>query len=99
MFTYRDLIRTYSRNVAGALYDVDLTPRQRRLVNVLLNLASNAGQASVIYPPSDSTRDATVKHLGDILWEARPLVEAVLPRGSNDLDIAIERAIQSIRNI
>lgn len=99
--TYRELIRTYSHGVADGWSDTDLSPRQRRLTHVLLNLASNANAAGCDYPPTTAEREATIKHLGLILWDARPLVVAALNQRAipDDMDIATERAIEAIRNI
>ena len=59
-YDYQTLIRKYSEDVAAGYADTDLEPRQRRLVAIMLNLASNhAGYAP--YPPSADDRDHTVK--------------------------------------
>jgi hypothetical protein len=100
IYTYRDLIRVYAKGVRGGTNDADLLPKQRRLVEVMLNLASNAPFAGVIYPPTDGTRDEAVKHLGNIAWDARALVDAVLPVGKVDtFGVSMERAITILRNI
>jgi hypothetical protein len=99
MYTYQDLIRIYSKSVADGVSDTDLSPRERKLTAVLLNLASNTGHANTAYPPTDAVRDAVVKSLGSILWDARPLVEAAAPMLGDSLDKAITRAIESLRNI
>ena len=98
MTTYLDVLRSYSRTVDTGHSDTDLTGRERRLVAVLLNLASNAG--CVVYPPTDQTRADVAKYLGDIVWNARPLVEACGPRALADsFERAHERAVEIIRNV
>jgi hypothetical protein len=99
MYSYQELIRIYSKSVADGTSDTDLSPKERRLTSVLLNLASNHGMASVAYPPTDKTRDDVVRELGKILWDARPLVEAAAPMLGDSFDKAITRAIESLRNI
>ena len=99
MLTYQTVIRTYSASMASGHADVDLTPRQRRLTHVLLNLASNAGWACVVYPPTDETRAGVRKALGAIVWDARPLVDAAIGRPSDrDFDIALGRALEVLTN-
>ena len=95
--TYRDIIRRYSDLVEKGHADTDLLPRQRRLVVVMLNLASSAGMAAVYYPPTDQTRDEVAHHLGDILWDARPLMRATSTTVDADLDVAAERAVAILR--
>jgi len=97
--SYRDIIRSYSASVERGAFDADLNPRERRLCTVMLNLASNAGMAVVVYPPTDGTREAAVKHLADIIWDARPLVDAVSPASSTAFEVAIERALTILRGI
>ena len=99
MYTYRDLIRKYSADVAHGSADTDLTPRERRLASVLLNLASYAPIASFYYPPTDSTRDLVAQHLAEIIWSARPLVDAVSPASGDAFERAHERALQVLRGI
>ena len=98
-YTYQDLIRKYSADVAKGTFDTDLTPRERRLTAVLLNLASNAPIAQVYYPPIDSTRDIVVQHMADIVWQARPIVEAVSPAYMTQFECAVDRAISILRGI
>jgi hypothetical protein len=98
-YTYRDLIRKYSADVAGGSADVDLDPRERRLCAVMLNLASNAGWAAVAYPPTDGTRDAVVAHLAEIVWDARPLVDAVSPASADAFTVALDRALTILRGM
>ena len=95
--TYQALIRTYAHGVAGGTSDTDLNPRERRLCEVMLNLASNAGYAGVCYPPTDGTRDDTVKYLGEILWNARPLVLACSPASATAYESAVERTVEILR--
>lgn len=97
--TYRDIVRTYSDNVDKGYADTDLTPRERRLVRTMLNIASNAGMASVHYPPTDYTRDDVCQYLGNVLWESRALVQAVSPASADAFESAAERAIAIIRNV
>ena len=101
MYSYRDLIRKYSADVSQGYADDDLTPRQRRMVAILLNLASNAHWADVPYPPKDDERDATRKYLGQIVWDsgASALVRATSPRASDDFSIALDRALTILTNI
>lgn len=99
MTTYQNIIRSYSSTVASGHSDADLWPRQRRLTVALLNAASNAGRASVAYPPTDQTRDDVVKYLSDILWQSRHLVTATAPNAGDDLEVAIARAIAVLRGI
>lgn len=99
--TYRDLIHTYSENVSRGLADTDLSPRQRRLVTVMLNLASNTGSASVYYPPTQETRRAVVHHLLDQLHPGRFLALAMSsgPKAQADFEAAHERAIAILRGM
>ena len=99
MYTYQDLIRKYSADVAAGHADTDLNPRERRLAVVMLNLASNAGRAAVYYPPTDGTRDETVAYLAEIVWQARPLVDAVSPASGEAFEHAHARAIECLRSI
>jgi hypothetical protein len=96
---YRDIIRSYSRTVSTGHSDTDLTPRQRRLVHVLLNLASN--DATAPYPPTDTDRVRAVKRLGEIMWDARPLLDALAPGKSaqDDVQVALDRAIEVLRSV
>jgi hypothetical protein len=95
--TYRDLIRRYSDGVASGHFDLDITSKRvRRYVSILLNLASNDGMASVIYPPSDDTRERVCRAMGNVLWDARALLTAA---ESTDVDAAAERASQILRGI
>lgn len=102
-FTYRDLIRSYSANVANGASDGDLNPRERRLTSLLLNLASNDDRAACDYPPSGVVRDAVVRHLSDVLWDAGAvaLLTAVSPSSvtSDAYSAALERAITILRNL
>ena len=99
LMTYQTLIRAYSDNVSKSLADTDLTPRQRSLTATMLNLASNAGYAQCYYPPTDRTRDDVVKHLSDVMWDARWLALAVSKSADADITVAHERAIEILRNI
>lgn len=95
--TYGDIIRRYSDEVAKGWADADLNPRQRRLVVTMLNLASN-GATHISYSSlRDDDRDAAVKRLGDILWDAHWLVVAASPRVGDDMDAARERAVAILR--
>lgn len=100
-YTYRDLIRKYSDDVDKGYADADLTPRQRRLVVVMLNTASN--DAFGYYPPDEADRDAAVKRLNDILWDARPLMYALFERNTGlvdrDISIAAIRTNEILRNM
>lgn len=95
--TYRDCIRRYSDLVDRGHADTDLSPRLRRLVVTMLNLASNYGMTYIQYPPADSTRDETVKYLDNILWDARPLMYAVSPSSVEASDDAQTRVIAILR--
>lgn len=106
MYTYQDLIRKYSADVEQGTADTDLTPRQRRLCMVMLNLASNGWNTTVQYPPRDEVREAAVKQVSDILWDARPLLFATVAQGgkaednlAEDITVASGRAIEILRNI
>lgn len=99
MTTYQSVIRSYSATVATGHADADLTTRQRRLVVALLNTASNAYQTTVVYPPTDRTRDDAIRHLSDILWQSRHFVTATSPTAGDDLSLATERAIEVLRNV
>jgi hypothetical protein len=101
MTTYQSVIRSYSRTVGTGHADADLTPRQRRLTETLLNLASNAPLASVVYPPTDDTRERTIRYLSDVLWNAgaSALVVATAPRADADYSVAQDRALTILRNI
>lgn len=102
-FTYRELIHTYSNNVEKGYSDIDLTPRQRRLVTIMLNLASNESNTVTAYPPSEDVRNRAVKHLDDILWDARWLALAMVGNGraaaDDDISIAQTRTIEILRNM
>jgi len=98
-YTYRDLIRLYSDGVTHGASDTDLNPRERRLVAILLNLASNSGNAAVYYPPTDATRDDVARGLGDIAWHGRPLVLAVSPASESAFEAAIGRTREILLNI
>lgn len=99
MYTYRDIIRHYSADVASGSADTDLKPRERRLCAVMLNLASNAGQTMAYYPPTDQTREDAVRHLANIVWDARPLVDACSPASADAFQVAIDRAIVALRGM
>jgi len=98
-YTYQDLIRKYSSDVERGIADTDLTPRQRRLVVGMLNTASNAGRAVVVYPPTDDTRTDVARHLGNVLWDSIHLIRAALPAKSEDADIARDRALTILRDM
>lgn len=98
-YTYRDLIRKYAYDVADGHADQDLNPRERRLCRVALNIASNADAANVEYPPTADARDRTVRHLADIVWESRALVEAVSPSAGDAFTVALDRAIEIVRGL
>lgn len=100
-YTYRDLIRKYADDVRNGHADNDLTPRQRRLAAVVLATASNDGRAAVVYPPSDQTRDDVIRAAGDALWtgNAHALLQAVSPSADDDYSTAVERAMESLRNL
>lgn len=101
MFTYQDLIRIYSDNVAKGTSDTDLTQRERRLTQILLNIASNTGFATVNYPPTAEDRDKVIKVFGDILWNsaARALVSAISPSSDQPFSNAIDRTVRVLRNM
>lgn len=99
MTTYQQLIRLYSKDVARGSNDPVLTPRQRRLTEVMLNLASNSPAATGPYPPTSTERDNTVKHLNDLLWESRALVQAASPASDDDFSVAAELAVTILRNM
>ena len=95
--TYGGIIRSYSDNVGKGLADTDLNPRQRRLVAMMLNLASN-GAMSVPYASlREDDRDAAVKRLSDLWWDAYWLVVAAAPRVEADADAARDRAVAILR--
>jgi hypothetical protein len=98
-YTYRDIIRHYSADVAKGSADTDLKPRERRLASVMLNLASNASIAMVYYPPTEPTREIVVHHLSDIVWDARPLVDACSPASGDAFQTALDRAIVILRGV
>lgn len=99
MYTYRELISKYSDDVNKGYADRDLTPRQRRVCHVMLNIASNATAGYAYYPPSDQTRDDVVKHLQDVVWDGKWLAYAMAPRSEDDFDTAYSRAIDILRNM
>jgi hypothetical protein len=99
-YTYRDLIRLYSAEVSKGDSDRDLNPRERRLVHVMLNVASNDHAAVAPYPPSDAVRNETVRYLSDILWNGgNALVQAVSPASADAMSAATERAVTILRNL
>jgi len=97
--TYRDLLRIYARNVRNGTCDADLAPRERRLVEVMLNLASNTGHANFPYPPTAGRREDVAQYFGEIIWNSSPLVDACSSASSKAFDRAAERALEVIRNI
>lgn len=100
-YTYRDLIRQYSKGVAEGAADTDLNPRERRLAHVLLNVASNSHWAAVEYPPTDDTRARVVNALADTVWSSAgaALVHAVSPASDDAFSTALERAVTILRGI
>jgi hypothetical protein len=101
MYTFQDLIRKYSDDVSKGFADPDLTPRERRLTQILLNIASNSGFATVKYPPTEDDRNAVIKRFGDIMWDsaARSLVTAASPSSDQAFSNAIDRTVRVIRNM
>ncbi len=105
--TYQDVIRSYSRSARDGYSDADLTARERRILHVLLNVASNSGHAATtFYPPMDNVRDTVIKRLQDGLWDfhIRAIVEAASPAmaradGSREWDRAVERALTILQNV
>lgn len=98
-YTYQDLIRKYSEDVARGYADTDLTPRQRRLVVAFLNIASNETSTLALYPPSEQTRIDAKRHLGDVLWNAGHLVMATSPGAGGDYDTARSLACEILEGI
>jgi hypothetical protein len=101
MFTYSELIRTYSDRVASGYTDADLNNRQRRIVRIALNVASNAWEANVNYPPTDDVRKAVIKRFTDNAWNAgmRALMYAVMPSADDDIGVAIERTVTILQEM
>lgn len=99
MLTYQNIIRSYSKTVSTGHSDTDLTPRQRRILHVLLNLASNEYQATVIYPPTDQTRDDVVREWGVKTRDFIFIAQAFGSAASDDFDKAFSRAIECLRNM
>lgn len=100
-YTYQDLIRKYADDIRAGWADSDLTPRQRRLTAVALATASNHGFATVLYPPSDSTRTDVIRAAMNRLWDgnAAALMEAIGPAARADYSVATERAMAILRNL
>jgi hypothetical protein len=88
------VIRSYADTVLSGHSDTDLTPRQRRYCGILLNTASNAAYA--FYPPSDADREAAVKRIHDLVWDAGALFTNA---ERADLGTACERATASLRGM
>jgi hypothetical protein len=65
----------------------------------MLNVASNAGAANVYYPPTDATRTDTVRHLSNIMWDARGLMLATAPRADGAISDALAHAVAILRAI
>ena len=98
-FIYQTLIRTYSDNVEKGYADTDLSPRERRLVAIMLNLASNGEYAN--YPPSQEDRNKAIRRLSNIVWDGRWLAYAMV-KGSaaeREFDNALERTNEILQNI
>lgn len=101
MFTYRDALRTYSANLRAGSTDLDLSPAERRVCGVMLNIASNHGRADTAYPPTDETRADVARYLGDALWNvgASAMLAAYSPAAGKAHTVAHERAVEVLRNI
>lgn len=98
--TIRFVILAYSRLVEQGLSDTDLTRRQARLVSRMLNLASNAYGTTYAYAEQrQAGLDAARKHLNDIVWDARVLIEVYGVTAGRDLDIAVHRANVILENL
>lgn len=96
MVTLQWLIRQYANNVLTGTSDADLTPRVRRYCGVALNIASNATQAVVAYPPTDATRDDIVRRLLD---RTQDVMSFLSPAQATDFGNGMDRAITILRNI
>lgn len=101
MYTYRDLIRVYADGVERGTNDAQLNPRERRLVALMLRTASNADWSTVVYPPTDRTRDDVVKSLSDLVWNGnlRLFITAVSPSSGEAFDAALSLTIAILRGI
>jgi hypothetical protein len=99
--TYQSIIRTYARDVRAGSADRDLTPRQRRLVEVLLNTASSSPWATGQYPPSEDDRRRVCQAFGDVQWNGntRALMLAVGPAADADFTVALELTLEILRNV
>lgn len=96
-YTYQALIRKYADDVERGTADRDLKPQDRRMLTVMLNLASNTGSANVYYPPTETTRGNVIGYLFDIMHNARFLALAAAPRAN--VDAVQSRAVDILRNI
>jgi hypothetical protein len=101
MFTFQQLIRIYSDNVAKGVSDTDLTPKERRLTQVMLNIASNAGLAVLNYPPQEDEREKIIKRFTDLMWDSSvsTLISAVSPSSEKAFSNAIQRTVEILRNM
>jgi hypothetical protein len=95
--SYADVIRRYSDMVAKGTADTDLTVRQRRIVSIMLNLSSNVVTHIAYNGLTDADRDIATRKLGDVMWDAIWLMEAVAPRSADDISVARERAVVILR--
>lgn len=98
MMSMEQIIRAYSRGVESKHYDADLTPRQRRLVHVMLNLASN-GWAHRTYAADDNLREDIIRKFTTSIADARWLVIAASPASDDDYSVALDRSLDILRNI
>jgi len=97
--TYQQIIRTYAHSVGDGHSDNDLTKRQARICQVILNTASNTTDATCLYPPTDQTRDAVVKYLVGELRGTLSILIAVGDAVTTDYDIALHRALECLRGM
>lgn len=101
MFTFQQLIRIYSDNVAKGVSDTDLSPRERRLTQVLLNIASNGYLSDVAYPPTTERREEVIKRFSNLMWDsaALSLVTAVSPSSDTAFSNAVSRTLEVLHNM
>jgi hypothetical protein len=100
--TYRTIVRSYAHIVADGHTDADLKPRERRLVEIMLNTASNATLADQEYATlSDIDRERIVRTFIDGSWNANvgAIVAAVSPASRDAFGVAMERTVSILRGI
>lgn len=94
--TYGAILIRYAEGVEAGQFDRDLDDDARVYVGRLLRAAAGSGAGSIIYPPSDRTRDdvSTVLHQA---YRAGSI--GVNQAGEASWHLAIVRAADIVRNV